>query len=83
MGVLIPFSDGPSHCLVPEHRVEDLKKKINGSCEPSVRCKVLDPYDVPNGVLADAECRLEIGDPATTFSTYFVIRYILLTRHMC
>lgn len=71
----MPFSDGPSHCLLPKSRLEKLTQ--NGNCRPAVRCDVLDPYDVPNGVLADAECRLVIGDPAATFSTYFVIRYIV------
>lgn len=35
---------------------------------------MLDPYDEPNGVLAEAQCRLVIGDPSYTFWSYFVIR---------
>lgn len=45
-----------------------------GECKPAVRCQVLDPYDEPDGVLADAECRLQIGDPAYTFTVYLILR---------
>ncbi|XP_026326657.1 uncharacterized protein LOC113235241 [Hyposmocoma kahamanoa] len=68
------YTDGPSHCILPESRLEKVME--NNYCRPAVRCEVLDPYDVPNGVLADAECLLEIGDPAVTFTTYFVIRVL-------
>ncbi|XP_049888125.1 uncharacterized protein LOC126382357 [Pectinophora gossypiella] len=61
----------PSHCLVPADKLE-----YSEDCRPAVRCQVLDPYDEPGGVLADAECRLVIGDPAYSFWTYFVIRVL-------
>ncbi|XP_045763576.1 uncharacterized protein LOC123866204 [Maniola jurtina] len=66
---------GPSKCLVPSDRLKDIVH--NGeTCHPAVRCQVLDPYDEPDGVLADAECRQIIGDPTYTFWTYFIIRIL-------
>ncbi|XP_072941724.1 uncharacterized protein SP1173 [Epargyreus clarus] len=59
-------------CPVPAKRLEQLAE--GGACSPAVRCRVLDPYDEPGGVLADAECRLVLGDPGYTFWTYFVVR---------
>ncbi|CAH2092017.1 unnamed protein product [Euphydryas editha] len=64
---------GPSKCPVPPERLAQLKSE-DEQCRPAVRCQVLDPYDEPDGVLADAECRLVIGDPSYTFWTYFVTR---------
>lgn len=66
---------GPSRCSVPEQRLRELQLE-NEECKPAVRCEVLDPYDEPDGVLADAECRLVIGDPNSTFWTYLVIRIL-------
>ncbi|KAG6464010.1 hypothetical protein O3G_MSEX014216 [Manduca sexta] len=66
---------GPSKCLVPPERLADIMKD-DEECTPAVRCQVLDPYDEPDGVLADAECRLVIGDPAATFWTYLFIRIL-------
>ncbi|XP_026764996.1 uncharacterized protein LOC113523296 [Galleria mellonella] len=68
-------TSGPSKCTVPPQRLEDLYVNTD-ECTPAVRCQVLDPYDEPDGVLANAECRLVIGDPTYTFSTYFVIRVL-------
>ncbi|KOB69195.1 Macrophage MHC class I receptor 2-like protein, partial [Operophtera brumata] len=48
---------GQSQCLVPEERLQEIEKH-ESQCQPAVRCHVLDPYDEPDGVLADAECRL-------------------------
>ncbi|CAK1551833.1 unnamed protein product [Leptosia nina] len=64
---------GPSKCIVPADRLEDINPD-GGECKPAVRCQVLDPYDEPDGVLANAECRLVIGDPSYTFWSYFIIR---------
>jgi hypothetical protein len=47
---------------------------MSSECKPAVRCQVLDPYDEPGGVLADAECRLTIGDPTSTFTIYLILR---------
>ncbi|KAJ0179368.1 hypothetical protein K1T71_005080 [Dendrolimus kikuchii] len=66
---------GPSKCLVPPERLEEINT-IESDCEPAVRCQVLDPYDEPDGVLADAECRLVIGDPASTFWVYLILRIL-------
>ncbi|XP_045492373.1 uncharacterized protein LOC123691837 [Colias croceus] len=66
-------TSGPSKCIVPPEKIEEINRD-GGECTPAVRCEVLDPYDEPDGVLADAECRLVIGDPAYTFWSYFVIR---------
>lgn len=66
---------GPSKCLVPPERLEEIKK-IESDCQPAVRCEVLDPYDEPGGVLANAECRLVIGDPTSTFWSYLFIRVL-------
>ncbi|CAG4964486.1 unnamed protein product [Parnassius apollo] len=65
----------PFQCLVPADRLAGINT-IDRPCRPAVRCQVLDPYDEPDGVLADAECRLIIGDPAYTFWSYFVLRCI-------
>uniref|UniRef100_A0A2A4JXZ6 Major facilitator superfamily associated domain-containing protein n=1 Tax=Heliothis virescens TaxID=7102 RepID=A0A2A4JXZ6_HELVI len=65
---------GPSQCLVPPNRLAEVTEDEN--CRPAVRCQVLDPYDEPDGVLADAECRLIIGDPTYTFWTYLVVRIL-------
>lgn len=59
---------------MPPVVVERLEE-IESDCKPAVRCKVLDPYDEPNGVLAEAQCRLVIGDPSYTFWSYFIIRF--------
>ncbi|XP_045459822.1 uncharacterized protein LOC123670369 [Melitaea cinxia] len=66
---------GPSKCPVPPERLAELKTE-DEDCRPAVRCQVLDPYDEPDGVLVDAECRLVIGDPAYTFWSYFVTRIL-------
>lgn len=66
---------GPSKCLVPPDRLAEIKKD-GVECVPAVRCQVLDPYDEPDGVLADAECRLVVGDPTSTFWTYLILRVI-------
>ncbi|XP_068628197.1 uncharacterized protein SP1173 [Battus philenor] len=66
---------GPFQCLVPEDRLSEINTR-DAYCRPAVRCQVLDPYDEPDGVLSDAECRLVVGDPAYTFWTYFVLRAI-------
>nr|XP_026491085.1 uncharacterized protein LOC113397135 [Vanessa tameamea]XP_026491086.1 uncharacterized protein LOC113397135 [Vanessa tameamea] len=63
---------GPSKCPVPAERLAALG--AGAACRAAVRCQVLDPYDEPGGVLADAECRLVVGDPTYSFWTYFVIR---------
>ncbi|PZC75860.1 hypothetical protein B5X24_HaOG205562 [Helicoverpa armigera] len=65
---------GPSQCLVPPNRLAEVTE--DEECRPAVRCQVLDPYDEPDGVLADAECRLVIGDPSYTFWTYLVVRIL-------
>ncbi|CAG9563094.1 unnamed protein product [Danaus chrysippus] len=66
---------GPSKCLVPPNRLAEIL--VEGeTCKPAVRCQVMDPYDEPDGVLADAECRHIVGEPATTFWTYLVIRVL-------
>ncbi|RVE49531.1 hypothetical protein evm_005872 [Chilo suppressalis] len=54
-------------CSVPSERLPE-SSVMESECKPAVRCQVLDPYDEPDGVLADAECRLTIGDPAYTFT---------------
>ncbi|KAI5634323.1 MFS_1 like family domain-containing protein [Phthorimaea operculella] len=64
----------PSHCEVPREKLSE--SELTKDCTPAVRCEVLDPYDEPNTVLADGECRLVIGDPGYTFWTYFVIRVL-------
>ncbi|XP_041973029.1 uncharacterized protein LOC121728799 isoform X2 [Aricia agestis] len=64
---------GPSKCLVPPEKLVELQQ-LEECTKPAVRCQVLDPYDEPDGVLANAECRLVIGDPTYTFWSYFVIR---------
>lgn len=64
---------GQSQCLVPEERLGEIEKQ-ESDCKPAVRCQVLDPYDEPDGVLANAECRLVIGDPSYTFWSYLVVR---------
>ncbi|XP_045534115.1 uncharacterized protein LOC106708597 [Papilio machaon] len=66
---------GPFQCLVPEDRLAEINT-MDRPCRPAVRCQVLDPYDEPDGVLADAECRLVIGDPTYTFWTYFIVRVL-------
>lgn len=66
---------GAFQCLVPEERLAEINT-VDAPCRPAVRCQVLDPYDEPDGVLADAECRLVIGDPTYTFWTYLVVRYL-------
>lgn len=65
---------GPSKCLVPPERLAEMNQ--DDDCTPAVRCQVLDPYDEPDGVLADAECRLVIGDPTSSFWAYFILRSI-------
>ncbi|KAF9410041.1 hypothetical protein HW555_010758 [Spodoptera exigua] len=65
---------GPSKCQVPPNRLAEVSD--DEDCRPAVRCQVLDPYDEPDGVLADAECRLVIGDPSYTFWTYLIIRIL-------
>lgn len=62
-------------CIVPSDIYDDLLL-IEKDCNPIVRCRVVDPYDEPGGVLADAQCRLVIGDPTYTFWVYFVIRCV-------
>lgn len=74
--IVINFPAGPSKCLVPPERLKDIHK-MESECEPAVRCQVLDPYDEPDGVLADAECRLVIGDPTSTFWTYLILRFVI------
>lgn len=69
----IIFTAGQSKCIVPPDRLQEINPD-GGECKAAVRCQVLDPYDEPDGVLANAECRLVIGDPSYTFWTYFVIR---------
>lgn len=71
------FLAGPSKCQVPPSRLAELVGAEDEECRPAVRCQVLDPYDEPDGVLADAECRLIIGDPSYTFWTYLVIRSVI------
>ncbi|CAH0721680.1 unnamed protein product, partial [Brenthis ino] len=66
---------GASKCVVPPERLAGLVAE-GEACRAAVRCQVLDPYDEPGGVLADAECRLVLGDPGYTFWTYFVIRVL-------
>ncbi|KAL0839610.1 hypothetical protein ABMA28_016289 [Loxostege sticticalis] len=66
-------TSGPQ-CIVP---LDQLPAEAEfGECKPAVRCQVLDPYDEPDGVLADAECRLQIGDPAYTFTVYLILRML-------
>ncbi|VVC89163.1 unnamed protein product [Leptidea sinapis] len=43
-------------CAVPPERLKEFSQDVE-DCKPAVRCQVLDPYDEPGGVLADAECR--------------------------
>ncbi|XP_013185915.2 uncharacterized protein LOC106131367 [Amyelois transitella] len=69
-------TSGASKCVVPPQRLRDLNFESSGPCRPAVRCLVLDPYDEPDGVLADAECRRVVGDPAFTFTTYFILRVL-------
>ncbi|XP_037967817.2 uncharacterized protein LOC105385226 [Plutella xylostella] len=65
----------PSKCNVPQNRLDQLLED-NPECRPAVRCQVLDPYDEPDGVLAEAQCRLVIGDPSYTFWSYLVVRVL-------
>lgn len=67
---------GESKCMVPPERLSEVAAE-GEECRAAVRCRVLDPYDEPDGVLADAECRLVVGDPAYTFWSYLVIRYVI------
>lgn len=70
--MLNTVSSGGPQCIVP---LDQLPAEAEfGECKPAVRCQVLDPYDEPDGVLADAECRLQIGDPAYTFTVYLILR---------
>ncbi|CAG9792005.1 unnamed protein product [Diatraea saccharalis] len=62
-------------CLVPAAKLPEFSV-MQSECKPAVRCQVLDPYDEPDGVLADAECRLTIGDPSATFTTYLILRML-------
>lgn len=71
------ISAGPSKCLVPPERLAEMNQ--DDDCTPAVRCQVLDPYDEPDGVLADAECRLVIGDPTSSFWAYFILRYTIIS----
>ncbi|CAH2062787.1 unnamed protein product, partial [Iphiclides podalirius] len=64
---------GPFQCRVPEERLAEVHTR-DVPCRPAVRCQVLDPYDEPDAVLSDAECRLVIGNPAYTFWVYFLLR---------
>ncbi|XP_050672648.1 uncharacterized protein LOC126970625 isoform X11 [Leptidea sinapis] len=66
---------GPTKCAVPPERLKELSQDVE-DCKPAVRCQVLDPYDEPGGVLADAECRRVVGDPDATFWIYLVIRIL-------
>ncbi|XP_053599751.1 uncharacterized protein SP1173 isoform X2 [Plodia interpunctella] len=69
-------TSGASKCTVPPQRLRELTLSSSEPCRPAVRCLVLDPYDEPDAVLADAECRRVVGDPAYTFTTYFILRVL-------